>query len=906
MMTRIASWLSRGLFIAGLFALGIAGGWWKVACAQSQTSSTAFSYRQVPLRTVLHDVQRRTDYRVLYRDALVAGTTVTLTADSAEVLSALRAAVSGSGIRVEVDRPQRQVLLAPAPKDRTATQVVTGYVVDAEDGERLPRATVIWRDAAGQRRGRVANQDGRVRLRLDPAALPDRVTLVVSHVGYESASVTISPKRPPTELPFRLTPKSTSGPSVTVRTNAFPTALDTTWHGFAQPDLFSPLGEASVLRSLQTLPSVGITSALSGGMHVRGSQSDGFHVQIDGMPIYNQSHLFGLFDAFNDEALRTVGFFADVAPARYRAPPGGTLTFQTRRGAQTDLGGTVELSNTALGATVDGPLWDGRGSWLLSARRSYLDAVDWFHNDDLIAQGVGENLRTGEPPAEELLAGSTGRSPEEPSATFFDVHGTFQYEWPTGPRLTGSGYVGGDRAEVPFGQGGRITRIVEGETGADGGSVEPGRFETNTEWGNETASIQLEAPLRPDLFVNTTLSVSRYHAQFQQPQFPVRVPSPDPPESEEPPTFGVENELVDGTLKQRFDGTLRTGTWTAGYMGRLLNVWYRAQGAEPLEYQRHRRAFQGDLFGQYDRQVFGGWADVHLGLRLHGFSLGPYGRLSPRVWIEAQPERSLSPTIGYTRNHQFLHRLSGARGAQMDTWTMSTGDQPPATSDHVTVGVETRLHPDWTLRLKGYYKDQRQVRLNGPMLLSGQTGGASRPWATGHVTTRGMEVLHRLDGAGWRWTASYALSRADLRLVEGTEGREQSAPWDRRHQGSTRIRFEVNERWSGHLTWLVASGRPNALHGLVSRESIISGEPTRLDPYHRLDAALQYERRVAGIDVEARVAAFNVYDRNNPRYRQLVGVGERPPPGEDPTIQFTGVDVYDLGFRPSFRLVATW
>ena len=251
MMTRIASWLSRGLFIAGLFALGIAGGWWKAACAQSQTSSTAFSYRQVPLRTVLHDVQRRTDYRVLYRDALVAGTTVTLTADSAEVLSALRTAVSDSGIRVEVDRAWRQVLLAPAPKDRNATRIVTGYIVDAENGVRLPRATVVWRDAEGRRRGVVANQDGRVWLRLDPAALPDRVTLVASHVGYESASVTISPDRPPAELPFRLTPESAPGPGVTVRTSAFPTALDTTWHGFAQPDLFSPLGEASVLRSLQ-------------------------------------------------------------------------------------------------------------------------------------------------------------------------------------------------------------------------------------------------------------------------------------------------------------------------------------------------------------------------------------------------------------------------------------------------------------------------------------------------------------------------------------------------------------------------------------------------------------------------------------------------------------------------------
>ncbi len=903
-MIPIGSWLSRSLLLAGLLAVG---GWGQPTCAQSKSVPAAFSYRQASLRTVLQDVHQRTGYRFLYRDALVAGRSVTLSADSAEVLSALRETVSGAGLRMEVDRARRQVLLAPAPQGERATTTVTGYVVDAQDGGRLPRATVVWHDAEGRRNGAVANENGRVRFRLEPAALPDRVTIVASHVGYEPASVTISPEQPPTELPFRLTPESTPGPDVTVRTNAFPTALDSTWDSFTQPDLFSPLGEASVLRSLQTLPSVAITSALSDGMHVRGSQSDGFHVQIDGMPIYNQSHLFGLFDAFNDEALRTVGFFADVAPARYRAPPGGTLSFQTRRGARTGFGGTAELSNTAVSATVDGPLGEGRGSWLLSARRSYLDTVNWFKNDDLIAQGVGWNLRMEEPTEEERLTGSNGDLVGEPSAAFYDVHGTLQYEWPAGSRLTVSGYLGGDRTEVPFGKEGIVTEIGKNGTSDERVSVGPDRFETDTKWGNEAASIQLGSPLRSELFVHTTLSVSRYHAQFKQPNLSAPVLSSGSPESGALSTFGVQNELVDATLKQRVDGALETGAWTAGYMARLLSIDYRMQGVGLLDAQQRRRAIQGDLFGQYDRRAVGGWANVHLGLRLHGFSPGPYGRLSPRVWVEGWPERSLSATIGYTRNHQFLHRLSGARRAQMDTWTMSTAHRPPATSDHVTLGIKTRPHPNWTLRLNGYYKEQRRVRLSDPSLAGDQAASLSRPWATGQVTTRGGEVLHRLDGAGWQWTASYALSHAELRLVEvRTEGK-RSVPWDRRHQGATRIQVEIGEAWSGHLTWLAASGRPNGLDQVDLRlADLVSEEPARLLPYHRLDAALQYERRVAGVELTARLAAFNLYDRDNPRYRRLVGISGERPPRRGSELQLAGVNVYDLGFQPSFRFSATW
>lgn len=153
---------------------------------------------------------------------------------------------------------------------------------------------------------------------------------------------------------------------------------------------------------------------------------------------------------------------------------------------------------------------------------------------------------------------------------------------------------------------------------------------------------------------------------------------------------------------------------------------------------------------------------------------------------------------------------------------------------------------------------------------------------------------------------SYAFSRADLRLSEEWTEPRRPAPWDRRHQGATRVWFEVSERWSGHLTWLVASGRPNELHDLVPEGRVVSGEPARLAPYHRLDAALQYERRIAGIDAEAQVTAFNVYDRDNPRYRQLVGVINQRPPGARMPFEFTGVNVYDLGFQPSFRLAATW
>jgi hypothetical protein len=236
----------------------------------------------------------------------------------------------------------------------------------------------------------------------------------------------------------------------------------------------------------------------------------------------------------------------------------------------------------------------------------------------------------------------------------------------------------------------------------------------------------------------------------------------------------------------------------------------------------------------------------------------------------------------------------------VDTWVTSTEDQPPAGSDHGTLGVEVRLTPRWRLHLDGYYKTQRHVRFGGPILPDVPAPPQVRPWALGQVRARGLEVLHRLDGDGWWWTASYAFTRADWRYGEDPAEQWRPAFWDRRHQGATRLRIAPSERWSGHLTWLAASGRPNVLVDAVP------DEPSRLAPYHRLDVALQYERRVAGVTLTARAAVFNAYDRDNPRYRRLVPVGDQPVPPEQPQLGFTGVDVYDLGVRPSFRLTAAW
>jgi hypothetical protein len=92
---------------------------------------------------------------------------------------------------------------------------------------------------------------------------------------------------------------------------------------------------------------------------------------------------------------------------------------------------------------------------------------------------------------------------------------------------------------------------------------------------------------------------------------------------------------------------------------------------------------------------------------------------------------------------------------------------------------------------------------------------------------------------------------------------------------------------------------------------VLPGEPERLGLYHRLDAALEYRQDVGTVTLTARAAVLNAYDRDNPRYRQLVLQPLNLPAPESsvqprPRPERAAVDVYDLGIRPSFALSVAW
>ena len=196
-----------------------------------------------------------------------------------------------------------------------AQNSLSGKVIEDKSGESLPFATVLVKETDI---GTTSNLDGFFSL-LD---LPtDRVTLIVSYVGYETKEIIIS-GIPDELLTISLVPISNQLEEVIVSANAYKvmdasSGISSTKIATKQLALLPNVGEVDIFRSLQMLPGVSGTNESSSGLFVRGGTPDQNLVLLDGMTVYKVDHFFGFFSAFNANAVKDVQLYKGAFPAKY-------------------------------------------------------------------------------------------------------------------------------------------------------------------------------------------------------------------------------------------------------------------------------------------------------------------------------------------------------------------------------------------------------------------------------------------------------------------------------------------------------------------------------------------------------------------------------------------------------------
>lgn len=877
MQTGIA--FGRKALIVGIILLGF-----------TELASAQFQYRNTTLLQIIEDIEQQTDFRFLYREALVTDINLSFSASSENLFSRFRNVLHPQKLNLQIDSTRNQAIIYQLKGMKTSTKQISvrGQVVNASSGERLPFAVITWKEEQATK-GVSANESGS--FTFSRRIKKDSLEIRCSYVGYSPKTLTLdfSQNSSIDELTCRLQPARIEGNELIVTgTNAY-SNIDRQVSALVDMGTFSPMGESNTLRALQTLPSVSLAPALSDGINVRGSPTDGFQLLVDDIPVYNQSHLFGLVDSFNSDVLQRSSFFYDIAPAQFQAPPGGTLSLYTKTGSTKEFSGSAGISNSAARISLEGPIKKGTSSWLISGRKSFMNTVNWLNNSDLIKWGL--NVNRNQEVLDENLVNFESRlvRPGETDASFFDIHGKIHLEGTDGSRFIMSGYFGGDDTHQ------KATRLFRSFSSSEGINIENRAVSTTNDWQNGAVSIQYQQWLGENLYASTTAGTSIYQTSFNKDDFTyinLNQSSGDLKAF----VFPFENQSVLNEIKaeQQLEFTYDPWLITGGVSYHYYIGEYFEDSFERPGFFSSQEAHQSDTYIQIDYSGID-WLDFFSGARLHYYSNGNYLRWSPRIKLTLFPDSDLSISGGYSRNHQFLNKISLSNTVTSDVWTLTDANHPPTSVNYYSSGIYYAPSDHFFVRAEAYHKKFDNIRLHEINAFSLSNTFNSNPWYNNNNGTgKGVEFLLQNRYRFMKLTQSFTISEMMLSNPEINGGEPFFADWDRTYRYSATLSIEPSTNISLFLSWMYATGTPNKLATFGPQND------QRLGDYQRADVSAEYTYGLGDGHLNLSFSIFNILNSQNPWYRELSFVIDQST--SQNRFRSVPVDVYDIGFQPSFNV----
>ncbi|MEP3388757.1 MAG: TonB-dependent receptor, partial [Reichenbachiella sp.] len=262
-----------------------------------------------------------------------------------------------------------------------AQNTISGYVKDASNGETLIGATVLIK---GSSQGVITNVYGFYSITLPQ----DVYEVEYRYIGYQpiAQSVDLSENRridvellsdsqQLEEVVISAEPEDVNVSGIQMSTNKLDIETITKIPSF--------MGEADVLRSIQMVPGVATVGEGASGFNVRGGSVGQNMVLLDEAPVYNSSHLLGFFSVFNPDAVKDVNLIKGGIPARYGGRISSVLDIRMKEGNSKEFAAQGGVGTIFSRVAVEAPIVKDKASFIIAARRSYIDVFAKLFTDAL-------------------------------------------------------------------------------------------------------------------------------------------------------------------------------------------------------------------------------------------------------------------------------------------------------------------------------------------------------------------------------------------------------------------------------------------------------------------------------------------------------------------------------------------
>lgn len=652
------------------------------------------------------------------------------------------------------------------------------------------------------------------------------------------------------------------------------------------------LGEVDPLKTITLLPGIKNGGEASAGIYVRGGGPDQNLVLLDGIPVYNPNHLLGFFSIFNGEAVKNVEVIKGGIPAEYGGRLSSVISIDTREGNKDSLKGSGGIGLISSRISVEGPLIKKKASFIISARRTYIDQVARV----VAASKVGGN-----------------------GYYFYDINAKADYVINDKNKILFTLYTGRDQFSF------------------DNTRQHPNGRSTifKTYWGNTLAGLSWSGQLSKKLIHETSLVYNHFalDSRFGAPTSSFLF------------TSGLQDKQVKSDwvytgsdwLKYKFGGQYIWHQFTPGAGGITSGVQqFKSQISD--QYAQEAAAYiSADInvtpslniiaglrysyfnqVGPTERVVYDndGVPTGEVQRYAKGQSIAKYHYPEPRLSVLYKLPNASSLKASYTRTLQYLH-LATTSGATFpsDLWVPSSKLIKPSNAQQVSLGYFKNFDNNtYEASIETYYKVMNnQIEFKpGALLLLNQNLEGQMIFGSGKAY--GVELfVQKKQGRLTGWIG-YTLSRAERTFAQLNQGKPYPYRYDRTHDLSMVANYTLNSHWEASAVFVYGTGNALSLpsgrftynlgYNTADQQPIFTNinqynkvNDYRMPSYHRIDVAFTYTRKpnsTRRFKSSFNFSIYNLYNRANP-YFIYIDIDQ-----DNKTIQ--GKEVYLFPIVPS----VTW
>ena len=626
-------------------------------------------------------------------------------------------------------------------------------------------------------------------------------------------------------------------------------------------------GEIDILRSLQNLPGVSAVGEGANGINIRGGSVDQNLIYIDNMPIFNPTHLLGLFSLFPTDGIRELQLYKGSIPAKYGGRTAGVLDIKMAEPdmEQFSIKGGIGLISNRLHAEI--PLIQEKMGFMTSARVSFNEYLIKFYNNNLV-KSIGDR-----------------RLPDN-KPEFFDLANKISWRLSGKDNLSLISYISHDayRIDSLF----SIAGIVPTQA-----NMRYGHINWAMRW-NHYFSPKLNLNIlgvRSDYQTSTTSDELKSGFKFKTNLLyqNLKAEVAYAPNSLNRINAGIsivhwgikpgELQSIEGSSIQPIVLARESGLESAFYF------------SDEIELDRNT-LFEGGIrivnfsnFGNKDIAEYEPGTPKSKGTIINRLAVGGvesnHFRIEPRLGIRYKINDITSIKAGYNRMNQFIHMVS-SNSTPLPTVRWKTADRytPPQQSDLVTMGLfkDTRSHR-WEWSLEGYYRWQKSIfdYVNGAELSINQD--VENQLISGKGKAYGAELMiNKKKGIMTGWTSyTYARSfqqiRGDYPAIQQLNGGQwYNSIIDKPHTVNTLLNFQTEKHNAVSLTFTYSTGRPFTApvsfyrNGFKYVPIYTERNNGRISDYHRLDFSwIITNPSMKDHDWEGSwvITVYNLYGRKN-------------------------------------------